>query len=1023
MLEGTPSKTEIHMPTKFRRPVAQPRLALRAALFFAPVLAMLLALGGTSRAQTENPLDQLLNQQMQNGGRGLPGLTGTTPLQGLQPDMSTQIYSPSPRQPPLPPSRLEQILSARAGVKLNQFGYDQLGYGRSVTISQTGAVQDSYVLGPGDQIIVSLRGQENSDFRASVDRNGQVLLPRLKPIAAMGRSFGSFREDVEAAVHRAYVATDANVSVATVRQISVLVSGEVNNPGQRTVSGLSSVVDALLLSGGVRKTGSLRNVRIQRAGHEYVVDLYSVLTARGGAAQMSLLDGDRILVPPLGRTVAVAGLVRQPGIYELPSGQSSMPVRTLLTLAGGQEVRGRYRLSVMRVAPDGQSAMEALAGEAGTVRDSEILFVQLGANQATSQATLSGGTGLAGQYAIQTGSKLSDVLRAPGALGDAPYTLFGIIVRRDPRTYLRVPVAFAPVAVLNGRADMALQSDDLIRVLSTNEAQMLSFIVRAYLGKLASDQANLRNPVTADADAQAVAANAAAANAAANPNATPADNAAARLALDPENPANISRQAQQVSEIQFGMDEVASAPADLQRAEITALLDLAQPGTIWAKQQNRAYQDSKNPQQPAVQPAVPSQTAFPGGLGVTDASALTASGAMTDYQNGMAPHAATPDAAANYMEQPARPEGYAGNREVHTFGDLARQLNMDPLVLVNFLIDNRARIDGAVAGPGSYFVGPNVALADLVQAAGGTANWADQSGIDLMTTTVDNQTGRSATQRQTLPLRQGMLASYTVRPHDQFRFNRVYTDSGLGSVTVQGEIRSAGAYPITRGEHLSDLLARAGGLTSTAYPQGTVYLRKSAAAVERDGYLRAANEIQDQLLVGMTRVGNDKIPPETFASMQSFITRLRSQKALGRVSFTADPSVLAASPERDPLLEAGDVIYIPQRPSTVSVLGEVMQPGTYSYQADATLEDYVRKAGGYAQFADESLTFVVMPDGTARKLDRSWLHFTVDRLPPGSAIVVPRDLTPIDTRQIILDVTGIMSSLAVSLASLAVISK
>jgi len=995
---------------------------LKRALFLGPTLAAMLGLGLSSVQAQQSGIDlQQLGQQFQNLQQGRSSGGGGFVVQGQQPDMSTQIYNQPAHEAPLPPSRLEQIVSARAGTKLTQFGYDQLGRGRSVTITQTGAVQDGYILGPGDQIIVSLRGQENSEFRAAVDRNGQIILPRLKPLAAAGRSFGAFRADLEAAVHRAYVATDAAVSVATVRQISVLVSGEVNNPGQRTMSGLGSVVDALLLSGGVRKTGSLRNIRIQRAGREYPVDLYNVLTSRGAGSLPQLADGDRILVPPLGRTVAVAGLVRQPGIFELPTGQSSISVRNLLALAGGQEVRGRYRLAVMRVQPDGQLAPESLSGENGVVRDSEILTVQLGADQVTSQATLSGGTGLAGQYAIQSGQKLSDLLRQPGALGLTPYTLLGVIIRRDPKTYLRYPIAFSPVAVLNGRQDIPLQSDDLVRILSVNESRLLNFIVRAYLGRLATDQANQRNPLVADLDARA----SATASASSTGGTTPANATAAAMAQDMDNPANLSKQALMFNENQFGMDDVVSAPADVQRANITALLDLAQPGTIWARQREQAYRDRMNP------PPIATGTPMPPGYGQaqqqTDMSSTgSANGTAAPAQSagqGPATNAPSPETAANYMDEQAGAGGYASNREVHTFGELARQLGMDPLVLVNFLVENRVRIDGAVAGPGSYFVGPGTTLADLVQAAGNTVNWADQSGVELMTTAIDAQTGQSQTVRQVLPLRRGSLEGYVVHPHDQFRFNRVYTDAGLGSVSIQGDVRSAGNYPITRGEHLSDLLARAGGLTSTSYPEGTVYLRKSAAATERDGYLRTANEVQNQLLAGMARVGNDKIPPETFTAMQGFINQLRTQKAMGRVTFVADPSILAAHPEQDPLLEAGDVIYIPQRPSTVSVLGEVMQPGTYAYRAGATIEDYVRRAGGYAQFADQGSTFVVMPDGSARQLDRSWLHFSVEKLPPGTSIVVPRDLTPIDTRQIILDVTGIMSSLAVSLASLAVISR
>ena len=77
-------------------------------------------------------------------------------------------------------------MSARTGYKLKQFGYDQLSSGSSVTVPQTGAVQDSYVLGPGDEIDVTLRGQENSEFTTTVDRNGQVVLPGLHPLLQPG---------------------------------------------------------------------------------------------------------------------------------------------------------------------------------------------------------------------------------------------------------------------------------------------------------------------------------------------------------------------------------------------------------------------------------------------------------------------------------------------------------------------------------------------------------------------------------------------------------------------------------------------------------------------------------------------------------------------------------------------------------------------------------------------------------------------------------------------------------------------
>ena len=274
------------------------------------------------------------------------------------------------------------------------------------------------------------------------------------------------------AIHRAYVSTEGFVSIGRLRQISVLVSGEVNSPGVRTLTGLSTAVDAILVSGGIKKTGSLRNVHILRGGREITVDLYSVLTGQARSSHLALADGDSIVVPPLGPTAAVVGWVRRPAIYEIAGGRSATSVRDLLSLAGGFEVRGKYRLSVLRVAPDGRNQMVALNNEAGTVGDSEILFVQPSASQTTGGATLSGGSALAGQYSVKS-TKLSELLKSPGALGESPYTLFGVISRRDPATLMRTLVAFTPAAVLSGAEDMDIQSDDIVRPISAAESRVL----------------------------------------------------------------------------------------------------------------------------------------------------------------------------------------------------------------------------------------------------------------------------------------------------------------------------------------------------------------------------------------------------------------------------------------------------------------------------------------------------------------------------------------------------------------------
>ena len=926
---------------------------------------------------------------------------------------------------PLPESRLEQIFSTRAGVRMQQFGYEQLGRPSSVTVPLIGAMSDDYVLGPGDQIIVSLRGQENGEYRANVDRNGQATLPRINPIAATGRTFGSFRADLEEAVHRSYVATQAFITIGNVRQLSVLVAGEVNNPGQRQVSGLSSALDAILISGGVKKTGSLRNIRIQRGGHEYVVDLYATLTGAGSPATVHLADGDRILVPPLGPTVAVTGLVRRAGIYELPTRASGIAVRSLLALAGGLEVKGRYRLSALRIAANGALQIMPLVDQSGTIGDSEILNVQLGSDQTVSQATLSGSSALAGSYPITSGTKLSDLLRTPGAMPLAPYSLFGIIARKDPVTLLRTLVAFTPMAVLNGSEDVALQSDDIVRVLSMNEVRLLTNTVRLYMERQTKEQGEALDPL------------------------------ADLTSSNQSGPSTDTKNSNSSTSIQAVMNRgAADATLSLsqrQRRDIAELANQVDPVTLQnLRAQNLAQQEQMTGYLPHPDLTTCVSGAYMGDVGsyfqadgsscqlgeppnlkigqgsyTTNSTAgqTAAAGQSVQTQEEMLaqlPKLVQP--APNFQSTDYTVGQTALNREITSFADLTRQLGVDQLVLVNFLIDHQAGLNGAISGPGSYFVGPNVPLQALVQAAGGTTKWAEDSGVELVSTEVDSQSGRSMTRQIRLPLRQGTLANYIVRPRDELRFNQVSTDSGLGSATVEGEVHFTGTFQITRGEHLSSLLARAGGLTSTAYPYGTVFLRKSAADVERQGYNRAANEIEEQLVVAMTRIGNDKIDSGSFVALQSFVTALRNQKVIGRIAIAADPSVLATKPELDPLMEPGDVVYIPQRPSTVSVLGQVMQPGSLAYRAGNTLEDYIQMAGGYSATSDASNTFIVLPDGSARKVERSWLNFSSVNLPPGSSIVIPRDITPLDSRQLILDVSGIFSQLAVTAASLAVLS-
>jgi protein involved in polysaccharide export with SLBB domain len=366
--------------------------------------------------------------------------------------------------------------------------------------------------------------------------------------------------------------------------------------------------------------------------------------------------------------------------------------------------------------------------------------------------------------------------------------------------------------------------------------------------------------------------------------------------------------------------------------------------------------------------------------------------------------------------------------ELVNVAGLGQQMGIDPVVLISFLADHRATLNGAVRGPGTYLVGGDITLDDLVDAAGGPLKWTDMSSVSLQRTDVDPATGRSKTQQLTVPITGQNLASIDVRLRDTYRFNPIYTDTDQGTVVVQGEVRFPGAFDLTRGESLSGVLQQAGGLTQEAYPYGAVFLRKSAAQTQKVGYERAADDIQKQLMMAVAAgSGPNAVSSapngEAAAFLQGLVQQLHDTQASGRITVISDPATLATHPEDDIVLQPGDFLFIPQRPNSVTVVGEVLNPGSYPQKADRTVNDYIELAGGYGRYADDSYVYVINPDGSSRPVESSLFRFGSDRLAPGSLIVVPRDLRPLDWQQFAVSIGKILSDLAISAASISVVSR
>jgi polysaccharide export outer membrane protein len=336
-----------------------------------------------------------------------------------------------------------------------------------------------------------------------------------------------------------------------------------------------------------------------------------------------------------------------------------------------------------------------------------------------------------------------------------------------------------------------------------------------------------------------------------------------------------------------------------------------------------------------------------------------------------------------------------------------------------YLLDKSVGVYGEVVRPGIYPVADGTNLELLMQAVAGTTSESDAKNVEYVSYLDAISSGRS--KYQTLDLSAALTNEKSVAAGDVFNFRPVYLDQDIGAIRLIGEVRFPGTYSVMRGETMSEVLARAGGLTDNAFPYGAVFTRDSARKAEEASYKRAATELQEAVVTVLTSgsLNGDVASVSTF--LDGVILRLQNAKAVGRVVVQADPAVLRLRPEQDVLMEGGDVLMIPKRPSSVSVAGQVLNPGSQLFTPGLSAADYIAGAGGVGQAADKKRAFIVYPNGEAKPLKLSAWNFEKQDVPPGSLIIIPRDAAPINKMLLSERLLSIFSSLAISAAALVTI--
>lgn len=334
------------------------------------------------------------------------------------------------------------------------------------------------------------------------------------------------------------------------------------------------------------------------------------------------------------------------------------------------------------------------------------------------------------------------------------------------------------------------------------------------------------------------------------------------------------------------------------------------------------------------------------------------------------------------------------------------------------------RIDGRIKARGDYPLEPRMHVSDLLRAGGGLQDAAYGAKAELTRYSVSGDVRQTQLLDVDLAaiLQGDSSADLLLQPFDFLNIKEIPEWSEQEQISILGEVRFPGNYPIRRGETLLSVLARAGGLTSLAFPEGSVFTRVELAEREQEQIDKLAVRLQGDLAAAAlsAAAANQGGAGQALTVGQSLLNQLKGTKAVGRLVIDLN-SVLAAkvgSPS-DVVLRQGDRILIPKQKQEVTVIGEVQNSTSHLYRDNLSRDDYIGLSGGTTRKADDGRIYVVRADGSVLSSESGgWFRRSGQvAMRPGDTIVVPLDTERMPALPLWQAVTSILYNVAIAAAA------
>lgn len=334
----------------------------------------------------------------------------------------------------------------------------------------------SYIIGPDDELTIQIYGYQEAKMNLTVSPDGDITVPNAGVLYVAGLTLAQANAKIKNKLAVSGYSnlnsglTKLKVSIGRIRTIKVAIIGEVKTPGTYTLSSLSTVFNALYLSGGPNTIGSMRLIEVVRNGKVIeTLDIYDFLIKGDQRSNIYLQDQDVIRIPAYQKRISITGEVKREGLYEVIAGEH---LATLLQYAGGfTDSAYTSAVKVFTTSDSSKRIVDVAQAQFASYfpgRAEQVVVRKL-VDLYSNMVTVNGAVFLPGEYELTEGMTIKSLITKAMGLKEDAYKGRGLIHRLKADLSKEI-LAFSPAKIMdNTDADILLLKNDQIEILANTD--------------------------------------------------------------------------------------------------------------------------------------------------------------------------------------------------------------------------------------------------------------------------------------------------------------------------------------------------------------------------------------------------------------------------------------------------------------------------------------------------------------------------------------------------------------------------